>query len=985
MSLLKYHAPKLTSPAAKTAVPRLDLRAWSRRWNCAWLVAILGVVWMHLVQLSTPSLADDLQAEKINSWEFQRSEDGNNDQWPDGWRRRAGRNFPAYIPINIRPRDPETARIVRNATPDMSRVYLAYKSGKLFRRFIPEATPEPISNFIDRYLVNNCLMIEMDGGAVELESPAFLLDSRFTYTLDGSIQTESLNGHRVWMELLLLDAKGSVVGRGPTRELTGTKPWTTVETNNLSSEDLRMGQVVIHVDPLATNKLGGKVLVDEIRLYRLPKLELKVDAPHHVALPNQPVEITCSVLGINDARSTVSFKIVNHLGQVTDQASAPLDSLPSAELEVPDYKETVRPGFLTNTSKRLSTKNEPAPDVRAEPQSLGTKSNHTNGIARWQLRIAEPGYYRVVVDLGRTVHGGETRQISREVSLAIVENSKVGVSGPFGWSIPSFNAQITPEAIPDLVKLGGVGWLKIPVWFDPKDTKTAERLSVLLDRLDLRKVNCVGVLAQPEDPASENGNQPAAAIFSTPGEWEPRFEPSLTRMSMKLSWFQLGRDNDRSFIGNPNLMPLITDIRKRMQNYAQELQLALTWDYLDPLPEGQELPWAASQMSNEIPFTARELTNVLQNSGKTEHKKWVTLNPLSASRYSTLDRARDLTERMIAIRRYNVEAAFVTTPLDKDTGIFNSDGSVGELFLPWRLLNQHLATASYLGSINMPSGSTNQIFAQGDDGVMILWSDKPVDEQLYLGDDIRATDLWGKSILVERVTSDHNTPEQRIHVGPWPILVTGISVPVAKWRSRFDLENRSLDSVVAQRTELNLNLENTFKESCFGTVSLNAPSLLQLGPATTRLQASANDRQRVSLPMSIRPDANAGKHLLRFDFNISTDREYSFSTYDSLTLGIGNVELRWETVEADAQRAILRLEIANDTPQPVSFQCKLFPPKQAYRPVQITNAPPGTTQREFVLPLNGAELNSDIWIRCEELGTGRVLNYRLPLKAVTPE
>ncbi len=44
------------------------------------------------------------------------------------------------------------------------------------------------------------------------------------------------------------------------------------------------------------------------------------------------------------------------------------------------------------------------------------------------------------------------------------------------------------------------------------------------------------------------------------------------------------------------------------------------------------------------------------------------------------------------------------------------------------------------------------------------------------------------------------------------------------------------------------------------------------------------------------------------------------------------------------------------------------------------NAPPGATQRDLTLPLAGVDPGALLWIRCEEIGTGRVLNYRLPLR-----
>ncbi len=211
-----------------------------------------------------------------------------------------------------------------------------------------------------------------------------------------------------------------------------------------------------------------------------------------------------------------------------------------------------------------------------------------------------------------------------------------------------------------------------PVWFNPRDIQTADRLSVLLERLDLRKVNCVACWSDHwrtvQPLARVNPPLPRSALPANGNQsWNQRW----TRMSMKLAWFQLGRDNDRSFVGNPNLIPLVTDIRNRMQSFSQELQLALAWDYQDPIPVDKNLPWRASQMSSEPQLTSKELRSHLSTPDTAEHTRWVTLNPLAASKYSTLDRVRDLTERMIAIKEFRVEAAFMTTPIDGETGIFN--------------------------------------------------------------------------------------------------------------------------------------------------------------------------------------------------------------------------------------------------------------------------------------------------------------------------
>src|SRR5690606_37731145 len=54
--------------------------------------------------------AQDLQAEKIHGWDFQRDDDRNLDQEPDGWRRRRDRQHPAYVSSRIVSRDEQRAR-----------------------------------------------------------------------------------------------------------------------------------------------------------------------------------------------------------------------------------------------------------------------------------------------------------------------------------------------------------------------------------------------------------------------------------------------------------------------------------------------------------------------------------------------------------------------------------------------------------------------------------------------------------------------------------------------------------------------------------------------------------------------------------------------------------------------------------------------------------------------------------------------------------
>jgi hypothetical protein len=949
--------------------------------------------------------AGELQAEQIRVWEFQRSEDRNSDQWPDGWRRRTGRQYPGFIPIRMTPRDAELAEMARVTERILSRAWHAYRQGRLPADIVLEKTLEPVAAFMDRWVVDHCLQIDMNGGAVEMESPPFALDPRYAYCLDASLATTNLSSHRARVELIFFDHGGQRLNQVATTDVQGTTDWRNFATQAFAHEQLATAQVVIHVEPLHARAVSGTVRVDGIRIYRMPKLELQVNLPNHVGQPNQTFQIRCTALGVRDAGSLVNFKLLDFSGQEVARKAATFQPLspahstsptthPSQPIapasggrSQPELPPASAPRGISRSGSRYVSRGTPGqpdnPDAATERLATAQRSDdaaRVDAVATWSLQIAEPGFYRVAVDLGRSAHRTQTR----EITLAIAEPETLGTGGPFGWSLPDFSAAFQPEDVPGLVEAGGVGFIKVPVWFDGADTPTATRLAWLLERLDHRQILCIGRLEQAPGRGPATAPPPAATVFANPEIWEPQLEPVLTRMSLKLVWFQLGRDDDLSFIGNSRLIPLLTDIRNRMQSYSQELQLALAWDWQDALPDQKQLPWRASQMSAQPPLTAGELHSHLQQAHQQGQPVWVTLNPLPASAYSLLDRCRDLTERMLVVKQTGAAAAFVTTPLDSDTGLFTPEGAAGEMLLPWRILNRHLAQADYLGSVQLPGGSVNHVLARGADGTMIVWNDRPVVEQLYLGDDVKIIDLWGREAAATELRSAPGRVEQKVTVGPWPLIITGVNVPVAKWRMGLKLAMPQIGWQTLSRPEAQLQLRNPFPQTVQGVIHIDAPTLLRSEQKPVRFQAGTGDNPRLLVPLALRSDASAGKHPIRFDFNVTAEKDMVFSAYDSLTLGIEEVEITWDAVLDTAGNLSLHMTMLNKSENSVSFDCKLFPPNQPYRRFQIASAPPGHSVREMNFPFGAQAEGATLWIRCEEKSTGQQLNYSVPIRREQP-
>ncbi|HBE68761.1 MAG TPA: hypothetical protein DDW52_11500 [Planctomycetaceae bacterium] len=921
----------------------------------------LASIVLNFVVLASVN-AQDLLSELVARWDFQQAEDRNMDLKPDGWRRVLDQEHPVYIDLTIAPRDQEAGQAAKEAQRTLAVIMHRIKTGDFQSNYVPERLPPELASFMDRYVLHKCLHVKMDGGSAERVSPHFPIDARFAYSLQGSIQTQNLHGHRAWIELQLLDENMAVVEVQRTAFTSGTSPWKRYETLGASnpSRRLKWGRVHVKVepDPKALHFVGTASF-DTIEVYRLPRLSLTTELPQHIAAPGQPFEVVCTGMGLRKANSEVLFTLHDSDDNLVKKQQVRLRRLevtPSPN-SLKDDQSNPPPGLMVEQSTRVY-----------------------DGAATWGITLDSPGLYRVRVDLGnRSI---DSRY--REILLAVMPPEQRIKAGPFSWSIPEFGNYLQPEDLPSFVGRFGASRVKVPAWFDAEDIDTPKRLGRMVDQLQEIGTRTIGRLDTPPASYGINGDDQtlALAMLRERASWEEMIAPVLTKMGMKMTWYQIGDDDDLSLMSHEDVSTLLTDVRRRMQTYSQELRLALNWNWLSEVPMDENASWNATHYRTSPPLAAAELAANLEGEGQS-HETWINFDPLNRSEYSLLDRVRDFVERAIVIKRSNVDAAFLTQPMDPETGILLPDGTVGEMLLPWHTIVSNLGDATYAGSIQLPGDSTNHIFESNQGGLMVLWSDKPRIEQLYLGEDVSAIDIWGREVNVESTRAAHNgAPEQAIKVTKWPILVRGIDMNVVRWRQRFSVNLTHLASTLGVEQLLPFTMENAFSHTATGELSLYSPLLLGKARAKNRFELRSAGQMQRQLQLAVRNDASAGQHKLRFDFDLAADRSYRFAVYRSIRLGLGDVEFYWDAVKVDDHRVELRLELQNHTAQDVHFDCKIFPVGRAYHRMNIMNASPGVTLKQKMV-LSPTTENGDIRIRCEQIGVGRILNYRI--KVADPE
>ena len=868
---------------------------------------------------TTPSDERPVAAKEVYRCDFESAADQDYDGWPDGWIRIYGPGLPEFVKVGI----------VRE----------------------PNASGE-----------NHSLQITLDGSGASACSQPIPISPQFSFVLSGRIKTAGLKHDAAWLTLTLQDSDGKTIEthRSP---LVATAPqWQSVQIGPITpiSHKTTHAVIAVHLQPQGRQEdLVGTAMFDDLLLAHLPRMTLRANNPTHIYTSRDGAELTCEVSGIPELYPAVTFELFDHLGS-----------------------------SLASYRQRLNA----SPDVAVK--------NTFAGNATWRPPLPDYGFYRVRVSL----HGADRTVLHRTITLAMLRPMPATRRGEFGWTLPGHETPLEPGVLATLLGNVGIHWAKLPVWFDSTESAKAEEIARFIEQASIQGIEIVGILDEPPPELRqvfrEKGKLPVASVFIEPELWQPSVTPVMTRLSLKVRWWQLGDDHDASFVGLPQVDAKILEIRREMEKVGQEIRLGMSWRWLYQPPSAESPPWAYLSYGSEPSMTAEELATYLATPATTQTtavtaemktqerlttsikatqqatQRWVVLDPLPASEYSTATRARDLVCRMLTAKIMGAGAAFVPEPFHDNHGVMNADGTPGDLFLPWRTTSLLVSGKEYLGQIQLPGGSTNHVFAQDGKAVMVVWNDRPTEEMIFIGDEIEQIDLWGRSERPRQVTEGDQS-HHVLEVGPLPIFITGISEAVARWQIGLSFEDTQLASLFGREQTIGLILKNHFGQSVGGEVAIRAPRTWLVDARPMRFKVADSDQLRLPIDLTLQTDANSGPQPVRLDFNITAERNYSFSVFRHLQLGLEDLQIELTTRLREDGAMIVEQQLTNLSERPVSFLCILFPPGRRRETRQIIDLGRGRNTLVFVLPRGEELLGKRLWLRAEEIGGPRVLNYTL--------
>jgi hypothetical protein len=291
--------------------------------------------------------------------------------------------------------------------------------------------------------------------------------------------------------------------------------------------------------------------------------------------------------------------------------------------------------------------------------------------------------------------------------------------------------------------------------------------------------------------------------------------------------------------------------------------------------------------------------------------------------------------------------------------------------LPWRTTALLLGGARHIGSIRMPQGSHNEIFARNGQAVMVMWRETPAEEVLFLGRDVEQVDLWG------RVTRPRQQGDRQvIRVGPMPTFVIGINSAVAQWRMALTLEATQLPSVFGRPHPNAIQVKNFFPQGVVGEVRVVATNTLRVMPQRMRVKAAPDESQRLPFEIALPLGASTGTQDVRLDFNLSVDRRLQFSVYRQIQIGLGHVTLQTSTRLDDGGALIVQQQTKNNTDEKVSFRFLLYAPNRRTKRSEVVELVQGQDQKTYQYANGRTLLGRTLWLRAEEMDGPRVFNHR---------
>lgn len=790
------------------------------------------------------------------------------------------------------------------------------------------------------------LKFEVNGGAAAMYSSPVHIDSLHAFVFRGRVRTQALENDAAVLSVSLLNSKRQRVQRYLSKPVTGSHAeWVEILIGPIAPlPEVRLISIGCHIVPgKKGTDIRGAAWFDDLWVGKVPQLSLVSNFQTQFREPNAKVKVTAHATGLDRQRSYTLHLEMKDANEKTVATSV----FPLVQPEEPKVE---------GEDQHQETPRAPEPIT-------------------WELPAQPHGYYEVHALLKRD----GVSILDNQTSFAVMDRFEYGGNGEFGWSIERADSALPLDEIADVARQAGINWLKFPLWqsvYDA-DQEFPRRISDFFETLTTRNITPVGLLnAPPPDLRNQFARDwtGISEIFTMPPSfWYASIEKVVARFSSQVRHWQLGSDDDSSFIGMNSLPATLAIVKAEFDRIGRDTRIGIHWDWQTPIPPRDEMPGTFLTIGNATPLAGPELAERLKATAAADQPRWVLLKPLPKSQHTPEERGRDLVKRMVAAKIGGAEAIFAADVFDEETGLLQPGGSPRLLFLPWRTTALALQGAEYLGSLVLPEASENHVFVRRDEAVVVIWNKGEIEEEVFLGENAVVMDVLGRKVPASVETL---TGRAKLKVGPSPLVIRNCSEPLARWRLALSFEKGGLPSKTGKQKEAILGA-NTFPQGVSGQATLNVPDDWRIEPARSQFTLGASERFTLPFSVELPSNTSLGRRLLSIDFELS-GQPYPFRVYRPYQVGLGDVLLQVVDMRMEnGDLQVKQLIVNNTSPlETLNFECNLFVPNRKRQLKKVTKLGNGKDTQIYIVPGADALRGQELRLRARQIGGLRVLNYR---------
>jgi len=756
----------------------------------------------------------------------------------------------------------------------------------------------------------------LNGGncAYELEPRRIVVEPTFDYCLEGWIKTEGLKHSKAYLSIWFNDQQGRIIEGSKVRTdpVGGTTDWVRVQRYvSPASEDFggrpRFADIAMEVLGAQAQDIGAKTWFDDIRVYRIPRLVMKLAENRLVFTQNEAVTVRLSADGL--------------LAQ----------SFPG-RLVVSDDRGTIV--FNQKVSLVPGPKDAACKDVT--------------------LPRLPPGAYHVNYDLA-----GDTPTIlCRRVSFAVL----APLSGPkalrgIGFGLADPSGITDTDMLVDTIKQLGARSLKLRVW--RPDTTALEiqngtaRLERVLNALRHDGTQFVGVFADPPQylaaKTTETVRGVADLLAMNEDLWQQAIGFSMSRYAGIISAWQIGDDDDPSIVRLQTEPGVLAKATCQMDRLSAGMPLGVPWPALYALPT--EMPPRVDFVSLRIgaEILPEQIQEYLaEETARNGPRVYLTLDPISSSRHHADERILDFVSRVLAAKQAGVQEIFFSCLVDPEIGLLRRPQEPTELFVVARTLCDMLGGTRFAGQLPLEHQANAMVFEREDGSeTVVIWTEHgpfPVKEPLYLGDALTQTDLWGNRSPIPRVGSVSS-----LTLGHMPVFISGIDPQISRTRRSFRVGNSRIPAAY-RRHRTSLTFTNAFKRGVSGRIRLRIPKGWNVDPAIIRFNLSEGERFVQPLSVTVPYNETVGHKEFLAEFTVDAKATYRFMAVARVSFEMRTAATK-AVVFQEGPNLVVEQEVTCIASRPVSYHAYLQIPGRPMRNHFIPRVQPGESViKRYLLP-----------------------------------